>query len=131
MKAWEVFSDGGIDALVPNERVNPEVSPGQVLVQVGASSINYRDLVTIEDPIQRNIKFPMIPNFDCAGEVLARPGGPKCIIWQKSHRIFFQGWVEGPISHLQLAEHWKVSLLSRLLPMQQSLSNANLKQSYH
>ena len=36
MKAWEVFSDGGIDALVPNERVNPEVSPGQVLVQVGA-----------------------------------------------------------------------------------------------
>ena len=103
MKAWEVFSDGGIDALVPNERVNPEVSPGQVLVQVGASSINYRDLVTIEDPIQRNIKFPMIPNFDCAGELLARPGGPKCIIWQKSNRMFFQGWVEGPITPVAMS----------------------------
>lgn len=84
------FSDGGIDALVPNERVSPEVSPGQVLVQVGASSINYLDLVTIEDPIQRNIKFPMIPNFDCAGDVLAGSGGPKCISWQ-SHRMFFSG----------------------------------------
>jgi len=72
-------------------------------VQVGASSINYRDLVTIEDPIQRNIKFPMIPNFDCAGEVLARPGGPKCIIWQKSHRMFFQGWVEGPITPVAMS----------------------------
>ena len=66
MKAWKVFSDEGIDALVPNERVSPKVSSGQVSVKVRASSINCRDLVTIEDPIQRNIKFPMIPNSDRA-----------------------------------------------------------------
>ena len=51
MKAWEIVSDGSIDALALNDRPMPEPGPGQVLVKVGASSVNYRDLSTILDPV--------------------------------------------------------------------------------
>ena len=71
MRAWEIVSDGGIEVLALNRRPSLEPGPGQVLVKVGASSINYRDLSTIEDPKARNIPYPTVPNSDCAGEVAA------------------------------------------------------------
>lgn len=99
MKVWELTSDKGINALVLNDRARPEPGAGQVIVKVGASSINYRDLATIEDPIPRNIKFPMIPNSDCAGEVLAIGAGVKNVsVGDEVIGCFFQEWVEGPIS---------------------------------
>ena len=71
MKAWEITSAGGIDALELNDRPTPEPGPGQVLVRVGASAINYRDLSTIRDPEARNLPYPTVPNSDCAGVVAA------------------------------------------------------------
>ena len=75
MKAWEIISDGGVDALVLNDRSTPEPGPGQVLVKIRASSINYRDLSTIEDPVSRKLPYPTIPNSDAAGEITAIGAG--------------------------------------------------------
>ena len=66
MKAYEIVSDGGIDALEINTRPDPKPGPGEVLIRVRASSINYRDLMTVLDPIPRGIAFPRIPNSDGA-----------------------------------------------------------------
>lgn len=104
MKAWEIVSDGGIEALSLNERQTPEPGPDQVLVKVGASSINYRDLSTIENPKARNLPYPTVPNSDCAGEVVAAGSGVEAV--REGDRVmgcFFQDWSGGPITPTAMA----------------------------
>ena len=71
MRAYEIVSGGGIDTLHLAERPTPKPSHGEVLVRMRASSLNYRDLMMVSDPVARGIPFPRIPNSDGAGEVLA------------------------------------------------------------
>lgn len=99
MKAWEIVSDGGIDALACNERPTPQPGPGEILVRMRANSINFRDLSTVMDPVVRNIPYPRIPNSDGAGEVIAV--GPGVTGWKERDRVascFFQDWTSGGIS---------------------------------
>ena len=53
---------------------DPRPGPGEVLVRVRASSLNYRDLMTVLDP-EPGHPYPRIPNSDGAGEVLAVGAG--------------------------------------------------------
>ncbi len=104
MKAWEIVSAGGIDALALNEHAAPEPGPGEVRVRMRANSINYRDLSTILDPEARSIPYPRIPNSDGAGEV--RAVGPGVTRWQPGDRVagcFFQDWPAGGISAAAMA----------------------------
>ena len=71
MKAYQIVDDNGIDALALNEVAMPELGPTEVLMKVNASSLNYRDLLTVENPGARNLSYPRIPNSDGAGEVVA------------------------------------------------------------
>ncbi len=99
MKAYEIVSDGGIDALEINTRPDPKPGPGEVLIRVRASSINYRDLMTVLDPIPRGIAFPRIPNSDGAGEVLEVGEGVSLFqIGDNVCGTFMQGWLDGSIS---------------------------------
>jgi NADPH:quinone reductase-like Zn-dependent oxidoreductase len=104
MKAWEIVSDGGIDALACNERQTPTPGPGEVLVGMRANSINFRDLSTVLDPVARNLPYPRIPNSDGAGEVNAV--GPGVTRWKAGDRVascFFQDWPAGGISARAMA----------------------------
>ena len=104
MRAWEIVSEGGIDALELNERPDPLPGPGQVLVRVYASSVNYRDLSTIEDPASRNLAFPTIPNSDAAGVVEVVGAGVEGIAPEdRVTGCFFQAWEAGPISAAVMA----------------------------
>lgn len=99
MKAWEIVGEGGIDALAASERADPRPGPGEVLVRVRASSINYRDLTTVEDPAPRGIRYPRVPNSDGAGEVVAAgPGAERFAPGDRVCGTFFQGWIDGPIT---------------------------------
>lgn len=104
MRAYEIVSDGGIDALVLNERPSAEPLQGEILVRVHASSINYRDLSTIQDPVARSIPYPRIPNSDCAGEVIAT--GKGVAGFETGDRVagcFFQDWADGRITATAMA----------------------------
>ena len=104
MRAWEIVSDGGVDALVLNGRPMPEPGIGEVLVKVHASSINYRDLSTIEDPVGRGLPYPTVPNSDAAGEIAALGAGVAG--WQIGDRVascFFSDWSAGPITPAAMA----------------------------
>jgi len=104
MRAYEIVSDAGIDALALNERESPEPGKGEILVRIRASSINYRDLSTIEDPVPRGIALPRIPNSDGAGEVLAVGDG--VTRFKAGDRVagcFFQDWSDGGISATAMA----------------------------
>jgi L-ascorbate metabolism protein UlaG (beta-lactamase superfamily) len=62
MRAYEIVGAEGIDGLRLADRPSPEPGPGEVLVRIRASSINYRDLSTILDPQSR------APTFDPPGD---------------------------------------------------------------
>jgi NADPH:quinone reductase-like Zn-dependent oxidoreductase len=99
MRAFEIVSDGGVDALALNQRQTAEPGDGEILVAVRATSINYRDLSTIEDPVARGIPYPRIPNSDGAGEVIGVGAG--VTRFKSGDRIagcFFQNWIDGGIS---------------------------------
>ncbi len=99
MRAWEIISNGGIDALNLADRADPTPGPYEVLVRVKASSLNYRDLMTVEDPEARKLPYPTVPNSDGAGEVVAiGPGVTRFAVGDRVMGCFFQGWVDGPIT---------------------------------
>ena len=104
MRAYEIVSDGGVDALALNQRPDPEPGHGQILVDIRASSVNYRDLSTIENPVARGISYPRIPNSDGAGLVIAV--GEGVTGFKPGDRVagcFFQDWSDGAISAAAMA----------------------------
>lgn len=104
MRAYEIVSDAGVDALALNERQTPEPGWGEILVDVRASAVNYRDLSTIEDPTPRGIAYPRIPNSDGAGEVVGVGAG--VTRFKSGDRVagcFFQNWSDGGISAAAMA----------------------------
>lgn len=104
MRAWEIVSDGGVDALAVNERSLPEPGHGQVRIRVRASSVNYRDLSTIEDPVSRKLPYPTVPNSDGAGEIDAIGAGVTgFVVGDRVMGCFFQAWEAGPISAAAMA----------------------------
>jgi NADPH:quinone reductase-like Zn-dependent oxidoreductase len=99
MRAWQIVSNKGIDALNLAETASPEPGPGQVKVRIRASSINYRDLGTVRDPESRKLPYPRIPNSDGAGEVVATGLGVSA--FRPGDRVascFFQRWTDGACS---------------------------------
>lgn len=104
MRVHEIVSAGGVDALALNDRPAPEPGPGEILVAVRASAVNYRDLSTIENPVARGIPYPRIPNSDAAGEVIAT--GPGVTRFEAGDRVagcFFRHWVDGAITPAAMA----------------------------
>lgn len=104
MKAYEIVSADGIDALSLAERPEPVPGPGQILVRLRASSINYRDLLNILDPPARGIAYPRIPNSDGAGEVAGiGPGVTRFQVGDRVAGCFFQRWPAGGITQEAMA----------------------------
>ena len=104
MRAWQIASNKGIDALQLAELDLPEPGPGQVKVRLRANSINYRDLSIIREPGARGIALPRIPNSDGAGDVVAV--GPGVAGLEPGDRVvgcFFQNWIDGPCSPTAMA----------------------------
>ena len=99
MRCYEIASANGIGGLVLNQRNHSTPGPGEVLVQVCASSINYRDLMMIEDPVPRGVRYPTIPNSDAAGDVMAVGSGVTAVkVGDRVATCFFQRWDSGTIT---------------------------------
>lgn len=99
MKAYQITSADGINALTLNDLPEPKPGRHEVLVRVKASSINYRDLLTIEDPVARGLEYPRIPNSDGAGEVVeVGPDVTRFKVGDRVCGIFFQSWLGGEIT---------------------------------
>ena len=70
MRVWEIQGDFGIERLRTAERDEPSPGPGQVVVDMRAASLNYRDLAIVRGQGGR-YRPPLIPFSDGAGEVIA------------------------------------------------------------
>jgi len=99
MLAWQMVSGDGIDGLEQFQPQERDPGPGEVLVDMKANSLNYRDYMIVSDPLSRGIKLPRTPNSDGAGQVIAVGYGVKDIeIGDRVATCFFQDWVDGPCS---------------------------------
>lgn len=94
MKVAAVKAPGGLDKIVIEDRPDPAPGPGQILVRVHASSLNYHDFAVVTGMLAP--ADGRIPMSDGAGEVVAvgegvaafRPG-------DKVLSTFFPNWPAG------------------------------------
>jgi NADPH:quinone reductase-like Zn-dependent oxidoreductase len=86
MRAWQWDSYGNVSGLVLHERQIPEPGPGEVLVRVHASALNFRDLVVMANSYPA-VRTPpgIVPLCDGAGEVVA--SGPGALRFQPGNRV--------------------------------------------
>jgi NADPH:quinone reductase-like Zn-dependent oxidoreductase len=98
MKMYEIAEPKGIDSLKLVERANPKPKATEVLIRVRATSLNYRDLVTVKGgAVTRGIRLPLVPLSDGAGEVV--DVGHEVTRFKPGDRVvasFFQSWLAGP-----------------------------------
>ncbi len=107
MKAWEIKDTFAIESLTLSERPDPALLAGHVRVRVKAVSLNYRDLVTVKHGGARQVRLPLIPCSDGAGEVVeVGPGVTRVKTGERVAGIFFQNWLAGDI----LSEHFASAL---------------------
>lgn len=98
MKLWQI-SSFGVDSLEFAERQAPVPGPGQVLVEIRAVSLNFRDLRMVQGLYNPKLKLPRIPCSDGAGEV--RAVGDGVTAFKPGDRvagIFMQNWLEGSLT---------------------------------
>ncbi len=98
MKAVELRSRSGLDALVLAEREMPRPGPGELLLEVLAVSLNYRDLAIAEGRYG-NFPLPIVPLSDAACRVVARgPGAERFQVGDRVCPAYVVDWKSGPPS---------------------------------
>jgi NADPH:quinone reductase-like Zn-dependent oxidoreductase len=97
MKLYEIAESKGIESLQLTDRPTPKPGPGEVLVRVRATSLNYRDLALIKGGLARMVKLPLVPVSDGAGDVVeVGPGVTTLTKGDRVAAIFTQCWLAGP-----------------------------------
>jgi NADPH:quinone reductase-like Zn-dependent oxidoreductase len=99
MRAWQLpAGSDGFDKLTLEELADPTPGPGEVLIQVRACSLNYRDFaVAAGKYFGGALKAPAVPLSDGAGQVVAV--GEGVTQFKEGDRVqgsFFMNWVDGP-----------------------------------
>ncbi|HYW91104.1 MAG TPA: NAD(P)-dependent alcohol dehydrogenase [Gammaproteobacteria bacterium] len=96
MKVFQIQDDFGIDNLRAVEREARHPGPGEVRIRVRASSLNFRDLMTVQGSYNPRQKLPLIPLSDGAGEVLeVGEGVTRVAAGDRVAGIFAQNWLAG------------------------------------
>lgn len=97
MRAFEIQDSFGLENLKQTERPDPEPGPGQVVLQMRAMSLNYRDLLMVRGHYNPRQPLPLIPCSDGVGEVTAVGDGvTRVAVGDRVATIFSQTWISGP-----------------------------------
>jgi hypothetical protein len=68
MKAYCIDHFGSVDGVVLQSRADPQPGRREILVRVGATSLNYRDLMVLKGGGRGPTKVGVVPLSDGAGE---------------------------------------------------------------
>ncbi|WP_372827992.1 NAD(P)-dependent alcohol dehydrogenase [Polaromonas sp.] len=97
MRVFQIEGDWGMEHLKLSSRPEPVAGPGQVLVRMKASSLNYRDLVVPERGYGSYTgTLPLIPVSDGVGVVDAVGAGvSRVAVGDRVCPTYFQSWTGG------------------------------------
>jgi NADPH2:quinone reductase len=77
MQAWLCENPIGVDALTWKELPTPQPGEGEVLVEIRAASLNFPDLLIVQNKYQIKPPLPFVPGSEYAGVVQAVGEGVK------------------------------------------------------
>ncbi|MEO1367067.1 MAG: NAD(P)-dependent alcohol dehydrogenase [Acidobacteriota bacterium] len=96
MKVFEIQNGFGLDHLQPAERDDPRPGPGQVLLNMRAVSLNYRDFLMVTGRYNPRQPLPLIPCSDGVGTVEEVGDGVEDLaVGDRVATVFSQGWLAG------------------------------------
>lgn len=99
-RAWQFATEGNEYRLTLTERPASPPGPQEVLVRIGAVSLNYRDHINLRNLAGRAVDG-RIATSDGAGDIVAVGSGVTA--WKPGDRVagcFFQDWADGPFRML-------------------------------
>lgn len=96
MKAW-LLKDFGLHNLVPGEVATPAPGPGELLVKVGAVSLNFRDKAIVDGIYEpQRVPKPLIPVSDAAGTIVAVGDGvTRFQVGERVNSTLYSHWIDG------------------------------------
>jgi len=71
MHAWLCENPVGVDALTWKELPTPSPKAGEVLIEIKAASLNFPDLLIVQNKYQMKPPLPFVPGSEYAGVVQA------------------------------------------------------------
>jgi NADPH2:quinone reductase len=77
MHAWLCENPTGVDALTWQELPTPQPKSGEVLIEIKAASLNFPDLLIVQNKNQMKPPLPFVPGSEYAGVVQAVGEGVK------------------------------------------------------
>jgi NADPH:quinone reductase-like Zn-dependent oxidoreductase len=96
LKVVEISGEFGIDRLRIADRDDPVPGPGQVLLQMKAASLNYRDWLTVTGTYNPRQPLPLIPCSDGVGVIAGVGAGVERVArGDRVMPIFAQSWIDG------------------------------------
>lgn len=97
MRVFQIQDDWGFDHLQIAQRPEPRPGPGQVLLRMKASSLNYRDLLVPERGYgQYTGTLPLVMLSCGAGEVVEVGAGvTRVAVGDRACPAYFQRWIAG------------------------------------
>jgi NADPH:quinone reductase-like Zn-dependent oxidoreductase len=99
VKRWEIPSLG-VDRLALREVPRPVPKAGEIVVEVEAVSLNYRDAEVADNGMGNALTFPFTPASDMAGRVVAvGEGVTRFAVGERVISAYMPGWLDGvPLS---------------------------------
>ncbi|AUG07019.1 NAD(P)-dependent alcohol dehydrogenase [Pseudomonas sp. S09G 359] len=96
MKAW-LLQEFGLDNLVQAEVETPVPKAGELLVKVGAVSLNFRDKAIVDGIYEpHRVPKPLIPVSDMAGTVVAVGAGvTRFALGERVNSHLYSRWLDG------------------------------------
>ncbi|MCW5652649.1 NADPH:quinone oxidoreductase family protein [Hydrogenophaga sp.] len=77
MQAWLCENPVGVEALTWKELPTPEPKAGEVLIEIQAASLNFPDLLIVQNKYQHKPPLPFVPGAEYAGVVRSLGEGVK------------------------------------------------------
>jgi NADPH:quinone reductase len=71
MHAWLCENPTGVDALQWKELPTPQPKAGEVLIEIKAASLNFPDLLIVQNKYQMKPPLPFVPGSEYAGNIAA------------------------------------------------------------
>jgi NADPH:quinone reductase-like Zn-dependent oxidoreductase len=96
MKAWEL-NGFGLEHLKLAEKPIPKPASNEALIRIKAVSLNYRDKMLCDGLYNPDLRFPIIPVADAAGEVVET--GKNVTRFHTGDRVvthYATRWLDGP-----------------------------------